>query len=79
MTPLTPLVEYPDETPSIAGGLNALMPMANDATSQSVQLRAPPMTLDSYLAQHTSEDNASFSKIVCEEQEKKKVKVSVGH
>ena len=47
------------------------------ASSASSQLRAPPMSLDNFLAMHTSEDNASFSKVVVEEQQRKRIKVRV--
>lgn len=31
--------------------------------TEQAELRAPPMNLDAYLAQHTSEDNASFARL----------------
>ena len=70
---MTPLAHAPDATPSgVAAPLSSAAPFSSEA---SAQLRAPAMGLDNYLAQHTSEDNASFSKVVGEEQQKKRLKV----
>ncbi|GAX76171.1 hypothetical protein CEUSTIGMA_g3615.t1 [Chlamydomonas eustigma] len=76
MTPLPSLDSNSDEATFVASEFKAPLPLVSDSIAQSVQLRAPPMSLDSYLAHHTSEDNASFSKIIGDEQEKKRVKYS---
>jgi hypothetical protein len=72
---MTPLAHAPDATPSGAAAAAAAACPAAALCAGGAQLRAPPMGLDSYLAQHTSEDNASFSKVVGEEQKKKRIKV----
>ena len=80
---MTPLMHSGDATPGgMASGsadMLATGPSSSALLGASSDLRAPPMNLDNYLAQHTSEDNASFSKVVGEEQQKKRIKVSTGY
>ena len=84
---MTPMMHAGDATPS-ASGVAARSGLVDGLGGSSVgvisgssssDLRAPPMGLDSYLALHTSEDNASFSKVVAEEQQRKRMKVGRGN
>lgn len=80
---MTPLVASgdggaPDATPGGGPGPAATAAAAL-AAATGAPARAPPMGLDSYLSQFTSEDNASFAKVVAEEQKRKRAKVSRLH
>mmetsp|Transcript_18021 Transcript_18021/g.38736 ORF Transcript_18021/g.38736 Transcript_18021/m.38736 type:complete len:521 (-) Transcript_18021:634-2196(-) len=72
---MTPVVGGPDATPMLGASAAAGAAAALSAATGAEQ-RAPNIGLDAFLATYTSEDNASFGRIINEEQKKKRAKVS---
>jgi len=71
---MTPLPQAGASTPAVhgaGGGAEAfgatpgahVLAARTEGGNEQAELRAPPMSLDAYLAQHTSEDNASFARL----------------
>lgn len=71
---MTPFHPHDGEDGGGNGGGAAASVQQQQAAVGGGALRAPPMSLDAFLSTHTSEDNASFSRIINENNARKRAK-----